>query len=99
MRNSDMRFAKARCCDEAKPIATIWCDQQSEAQLRAEIAEREAKGFQDCAGGGRSVTSAERWTAVRGVEAPECFVASTRSNLWPVHPALRHYIQLLIPSQ
>jgi hypothetical protein len=45
MRNSDMRFAKARCCDEAQPIATIWCDQQSEAELQAEIAEREAKGF------------------------------------------------------
>jgi hypothetical protein len=28
-----------------KPIAIIWWDKQSEAELQAEIAEREAKGF------------------------------------------------------
>jgi hypothetical protein len=27
------------------PIATIWWGEQSEAELQAEIAEREAKGF------------------------------------------------------
>jgi hypothetical protein len=29
-----------------KPIAFVWLDQQSEAELRAQIAERKAKGFE-----------------------------------------------------
>ncbi len=29
-----------------KPIACIWGDQQSDAELQAEIAEREAKGLE-----------------------------------------------------
>jgi hypothetical protein len=28
-----------------RPIASVWLDQQNEAELRAEITEREAKGF------------------------------------------------------
>ena len=43
MRNIDARLRKLEAVH--KPIATIWWGKQSEAELQAEIAEREAKGF------------------------------------------------------
>ena len=45
MRNIDARLRKLEATTSPKPIATIWWGEQSEAELQAEIAEREAKGF------------------------------------------------------
>jgi hypothetical protein len=46
MRNIDARLRKLEGATAYKPIATIWWDKQSEAELEAEVAEQEAKGFQ-----------------------------------------------------
>jgi hypothetical protein len=45
MRTMDLRLRKLEAAKGNKPIATIWWGEQSEAELQAEIAEREAKGF------------------------------------------------------
>jgi hypothetical protein len=45
MRNIDARLRKLEATMGDKPVATIWWGEQSEAELQAEIAEREAKGF------------------------------------------------------
>jgi hypothetical protein len=45
MRNIDLRLRKLEAATAHKPIATIWWGQQSEAELPAETAEREANGF------------------------------------------------------
>jgi hypothetical protein len=47
MHNTDLRLRKPETATGTNPIATIWWDQhrQSEAELQAEIADREAKGF------------------------------------------------------
>ena len=45
MRNLDARLRKLEAATGNKPIATIWWGEQSEAELQAEIAEREAEGF------------------------------------------------------
>jgi len=45
MRNVDARLRKLEAATGKKPIATIWWDEQSEAELQAEIAERGANGF------------------------------------------------------
>jgi hypothetical protein len=45
MRNFNVRLRKLEATTAQKPIATIWWGQQSEAELRTEIAEREAKDF------------------------------------------------------
>jgi hypothetical protein len=45
MRNIDLRLRKLEAARGNKPIATIWWGEQSKAELQAEIAEREAKGF------------------------------------------------------
>jgi hypothetical protein len=45
MRNIDVRLRKLEAATGNKPIATIWWGEQTEAELQAEIAEREAKGF------------------------------------------------------
>ena len=45
MRNIDVRLRKLEAATRHKPIAMIWWDQQTKAELQVEIAEREAKGF------------------------------------------------------
>ena len=45
MRNIDMRLRKLEVATAQKAIAFVWWGQQSEAELQAEIAQREAKGF------------------------------------------------------
>jgi hypothetical protein len=42
MRNIDARLRKLEAAMGDKPIAIIWWGEQSEAELQAEIAEREA---------------------------------------------------------
>jgi hypothetical protein len=45
MRNMDLRLRKLETATMHRSLAIIWWDQQSDAELKAEIAEREAKGF------------------------------------------------------
>ena len=45
MRNIDVRLRKLEAATGHNPVATIWRGEQSEAELRVEIAKREAKGF------------------------------------------------------
>jgi hypothetical protein len=45
MRAIESRLRKLKQVTHSRPIAFVWLDQQNEAKLRAEIAEREAKGF------------------------------------------------------
>ncbi len=44
MRNIENRLLKLEEVKQ-RPIAFVWQDQQNEAELRDQIAEREAKGF------------------------------------------------------
>jgi hypothetical protein len=46
MRNMNLRLRKLETATIQKPLALIWWDHQSDAELKAEIAEREARGFQ-----------------------------------------------------
>jgi hypothetical protein len=46
MRNMDTRLRKLEGVTACKPIAIIWCCEQTEAELKAEIARQETKGFQ-----------------------------------------------------
>jgi hypothetical protein len=45
MRNIDLRLRKLETATMHKPLAFIWWDLQSDAELKAEIADQEAKGF------------------------------------------------------
>ena len=45
MRTVEGRLRKLEQIVTPRPIASVWLDQQNEAELRAEITEREAKGF------------------------------------------------------
>jgi hypothetical protein len=45
MRTIESRLRKLEQVVTPKPIASVWLDQQNEAELRPEIAERQAKGF------------------------------------------------------
>jgi hypothetical protein len=45
MRNIESRLQKLEHTTPLKPLATIWWAAQSEAELKAEVAERESKGF------------------------------------------------------
>jgi hypothetical protein len=45
MSNIDARLRKLEAETGDRPLVIIWWDKQSEAELDAEIAEREAKGF------------------------------------------------------
>jgi hypothetical protein len=44
MRNIESRLRKLEQVKQ-RPIAFVWLDQQNESELRAQIAEREAKGY------------------------------------------------------
>ena len=46
MRNIDTRLRKLEGVTACKPISIIWWGEQTEGELKAEVAKQETKGFQ-----------------------------------------------------
>jgi hypothetical protein len=60
MRNMDLRLRKLEIATAHRSLSIMWWDRQSDAELKAEIAEREAKGFQVLVTGWKRDRCAER---------------------------------------